>query len=120
MPKVGKILTKEQTEVAEKNGLSLVTVYARIKRGWGVERAITEPSKSMPHLKEMHRNEGGELISDSGAPKGKIRSFRLPEELDEMADRAIAESGKTQSDWAADIVAQYLLKPKEKRLRKKS
>lgn len=97
-------VTQEQLAIAHNHGLATNTVYARLSRGWDLKKAITEPPKSSPP--PLERNEEGSLISD--APKGKQRSIRLPVEWDEVADRAIAESGLTQSEWVANAIVNYL------------
>lgn len=104
-------ITQEQLAIAHSHGLATNTVYARLSRGWDLEKAITEPPKSSPP--PLERNEEGSLISD--APKGKQRSIRLPAEWDEVADKAIAESGLSQSEWVANAIVNYLKKQKNRR-----
>lgn len=114
MGKVGKILSKEEAAIAVSNGLPLPTVYKRLQRGWEVERAITTPPKEVPG-RPLNR-ENGEF-SSSDEPKGKQRSIRLSAEWDEIADKAIADSGLTQSEWIGMAVVEYL-KKQQKRGRK--
>jgi hypothetical protein len=107
MGKVGKILSAEQKQTALNNGLKLVTVYDRLNRGWDIERAIVEP----PKRKYVPKRElTGEIKSEG---KGKIRSFRVPIELDEEVDRLIEESGLSASEWAGKAIAEYLQSRKE-------
>jgi hypothetical protein len=104
-------LTDEDKAVALENGIALSTVYARLRSGWDKQRAITEKPKAVPFA-GMERDENGEVIAGD-RPKGKTRAFSIPREMDEALDRAIANSGKTQSEFVADLVVQHL-SPKKK------
>lgn len=41
-----RILSKELTDTARRNGISLSAAYKRIHMGWDPERAVTEPTKT--------------------------------------------------------------------------
>ena len=100
-------ISEEDKAIAGSNGIALSTVYARLRQGWDKERAITEPPKKLK-LSQMKRNEWGEIQSDR--KRGKARTIYMPEELDAKLDRAIANSGKSQSVYIADLVEAFLQK----------
>ena len=108
MPAYGVILDEEHKQKAIANNLSLQTVYARLKRGWDVERAVTEkPKQTTVH--DLPRSETGELLPHE-LPKGKQRSIRLYKHMDDDIDEAIASSGMTQSDFVSMAVEQFYKK----------
>lgn len=41
----GQVFPKKQREIAKRNGISVANVYNRLRNGWDLERAITEPLK---------------------------------------------------------------------------
>lgn len=41
-------LPDELKEIGKENGLSIRIIVGRLKRGWGYERAVTEPSRWKP------------------------------------------------------------------------
>jgi hypothetical protein len=90
MGKVGKVVPPDKIAIAEKNGILTNTLYARLNRGWDIEKAISTPPKKQPHLAKMKRNEEGEIVTDR--EKGKARGVRFPKEKDDLIDEAIANS----------------------------
>lgn len=101
----GIILTQENKQKAIENGISLKTVYARLSRGWSEERAVSEiPLKTTCH--SLPRSKDGSL-APSKIPKGKQRSIRLYKNMDEDIDKAIAESGLSQSDFVSMAMEEY-------------
>lgn len=107
MGKVGKILSAEQKAIALSNNLSLQTVYLRLSRGWDIDRAVSEAPRNKY---QVSRGESGEILSEG---KGKIRSFRVPAEIDSEVDRLIAESGLSQSEWAGSAVYAWVKSQKK-------
>ncbi|MEG3440162.1 hypothetical protein V0288_23735 [Pannus brasiliensis CCIBt3594] len=105
MGKVGKILSTLEKETAIANGVPLTTVYKRLGRGWDVADAITRPSRSLPP--GIERDDVGEF-APAPVVRGRGRSTRLPIELDPQLDAAIEASGKSQSDFIADILVEWL------------
>jgi hypothetical protein len=103
-------LTDEDRAIAKENGIAISTVYARLRTGWEKQRAIMEKPRAVPFA-GMERDENGEVIGER--PKGKTRAFALPRDMDDQLDRAIAESGKTQSEFVSDLVLQYLSSKKK-------
>ncbi|NES70868.1 MAG: hypothetical protein F6K24_39490 [Okeania sp. SIO2D1] len=100
MGRVGKKLSLEDKAIAAENSIPLATVYARLKRGWDKQTALTKtPSKSP--ASNLEREEG---LFTTSEPKGKNRSFLLPQKYDQELDKLISESGKTASDWVAQVV----------------
>ncbi len=104
--------------LAESNGIAPNTVYARLQRGWDLERAISEPPKKLRQLEKLSRNEEGSLVT--AKPKGRIRSLRLDRDLDEKVDEAIASSGLTMADWFSDFVREHLNSKSSRKERKAS
>lgn len=47
-------ITDEQYQIAEKNGISKANVNQRIRLGWTVQRAITEPIHKKGEIKPEH------------------------------------------------------------------
>ncbi len=107
MGKVAKLLPPEKVAIAERNNIPLTTVYKRLKRGWDLEKAITQP----PRESNRKRSEEGEFI---GSGKGKPRCFTLPLEWDEKLEKAIADSELNQSEWVAQVVMNKLKRTKSK------
>ncbi|OKH10820.1 hypothetical protein NIES593_22685 [Hydrococcus rivularis NIES-593] len=105
-------VTAEQMAIAHENGIHTNTVYARLKNGWELTKAITEPPKKLPQLAKLKRNEEGSLIAEQ--PKGRLRSLRLDQDLDDAVDKAIAESGLTMADWFSEIVRKNISSKKRK------
>ena len=120
MGKVAHKLPDEYKEKALANNLSIQTVYARIKRGWDLERAVTEKPKNIPpHLLTHERVEG--MIQAGERPKSSYRrGFFFYKDSEELLDRAITSSGLTQSDFYCHAIEQYLLKlwKKDKTIKK--
>ncbi len=98
-------LSQEDKALAEKNGIPLSTVYARLRSGWDKRRAITSPSTRKAR-RPIKRNELGEIVTDD--PKGKMRMFQVPQRYEEQLEQAIEVSGKSQSEWVADVIMDYL------------
>ena len=94
-------ITGEDKAIAEQNGIAISTVYARLRSGWDKKRAITEKPQKVP-FSGMERDENGEMIGEN--PKGKTRAFALPRDLDSLLDSAIADSGKSQSEFVSDLL----------------
>jgi hypothetical protein len=94
-------LTNDDKAIAEQNGIAISTVYARLRSGWDKQRAITEKPQKVP-FSGMERDENGEIIGEN--PKGKPRAFALPRDLDSLLDSAIADSGKSQSEFVSDLL----------------
>jgi hypothetical protein len=109
MGKRGFILSTEDKEKAIAAGLSLQTVYARIKRGWDVEKAITVAPMATP-LTELERTATGELLPKDSLPVGRPRTIYLNLIYDEYLDKEIEQSGLGQSRFIAKIIEDYLKK----------
>ena len=120
MGKTAIKLPDEYKERAIANGLSIQTVYARIKRGWDLEKAVTEPpKKTAPHVLQSARLEG--MIQSGSRPKSHLsRAFNFYQDSEELLDRAIASSGMIKSDFYCHAIEQYLLKlwKKDKTIKK--
>ena len=112
MPKVGKLVPPDKMAIADKNGIPRTTLYNRIRAGWDIDRAISEPSKKIKGKKK--RNEEGFFV-DTG--KGKPRGFTVREEWERALDQAIADSGLTQSEWVEKTIIDKLKRSKYKKLR---
>jgi hypothetical protein len=110
MGKVGKLIPPEKMAIAEKNGIPRTTAYNRIRAGWDLDEAITKPSRKVASMK---RNEEGIF---EGTGKGKTRGFTLREEWETALEKAIADSGLTQSEWVEKIIIDKLKKSKYKKL----
>jgi hypothetical protein len=104
MSRVGSKVTAENKAIAEANGIPTATVYARLKLGWDVERAVSE--KPVPAYIPS-RGKDGENV---GGVLGKIRSIRFPKEYDEAIDQAIVDSGINQSAWLSERLLKILKK----------
>ena len=99
-------ISKEQWAIAKANQIPEVTVYKRIQRGWDIEKAISTLPKKQPRGRK-----GGKF---AGEGKGKPRSFRMPANWDKEMDRAIAESGLTESEWIAIALVNKLKRSRNK------
>jgi predicted transcriptional regulator len=113
MAKVGKLVPPDKMAIAEKNGIPRTTLYNRIRAGWDIDEAISKPSSSV--AKKKQRNEEGIFV---GVGKGKTRGFSVKEEWEEELDKAIAESGLTQSEWVEQTVISKLKQLKAKKGRR--
>ena len=102
-------LTDNDLETIEKNGIPMSTVYARLKRGWDVDTAVTKPSRPVVI---RDRNPDGEITTDT--PKGKGRFFKLPATLDDDVDAAIEASGLSAAQWYVEAVELKLESSKNK------
>ena len=107
MGRVGKKILPEQIAIAEENGIPRSTIYARLSKGWDIEKAISEPPRKRPQLKKLQKNKDGELIN-TGEKKGKSRTIRFPESKDDLLDKAIAESGMNQVDFIVNATLEYI------------
>ena len=103
MPKVGKKVPPGKMAIADKNKIPRTTLYNRLKAGWDIDRAISEPPRKKSVVVE--RNSEGVF---TGSGKGKTRHFSLPEELDEKLDKAIAKSGLAPSQWIEEVITNKL------------
>jgi hypothetical protein len=106
--KHGVVLPDEYRELAIANGISIKTVYARIKRGWEVNKAVTVlPTK----ITSAHTNkrEEGWIVSGNRA-KGSPITFTMYKDSEDLFNEAVNESGLSRSDFVANAVEQYLLK----------
>ena len=109
--------TEEDKAIAKANGLSISTVYARLRSGWDKQKAITEqPAKNT--FSNLPRDPNGELFSLD--PKGKTRSYQLPIRIEPEFESAIASSGISASDWIAQAVSEKLEAQKKASKRRKS
>ena len=107
MARVGKKVPPDKMAIAEKNGISRSTLYARLRQDWDIDRAISEPPKSRPQLNKLERNVDGELVTTK-EKKGKSRTIRFPESKDDLLDEAIAESGMNQVDFIVKATLEYI------------
>lgn len=107
MGRVGKKVPPEQMAIADKNGISRSTLYARLNSGWEIEKAISQPPKPRPQLNKLERNDDGELIT-ANEKKGRSRSIRFPESKDDLVDEAIANSGMNQVDFIVNATLEYI------------
>jgi hypothetical protein len=105
MGKVAKLVPPEKLAIAEEKGIPAVTVYKRLKRGWDLEKAITEPTR----VSNRQRDNSGEFV-DIG--KGQTWRFSMSQEWDELLEKAIADSGMNQYDFIAQIVINKLKRMK--------
>ena len=100
-------IPSEYYERAALIGISNQTLYNRVNRGWDLEAAATTPPD---HKKESLRRNSRFY----GVPRGKVRTVRMPLELEEVLNEAIASSGLTEMDFLTEIVASYLERQEEK------
>lgn len=118
MGKTAILLPEEYKEKAIANKISIQTVYQRLKRGWDLERAVTEPPKTPQHLSKLSRDEG--MIRSGNRPKGsKTYGFVYYKDREKQLDQAIAESGLSVSDFMSKIVDDYLEKRESNGQRKR-
>ena len=118
MGKKAKKLPEDKKKIALANGISLRTVYARIDRGWPIDRAITEPVKAenTPISAQIgSRQEGGLLKSPNKKPKGKLISFTPYRDDEKELYQLIAESGKSRSVFISEIIHQWLQARRKKK-----
>ncbi len=101
-----KNLSPEQVAIFKANEIPASTVRYRIKKGWDVERAITEKPKT------RNNNNEGDLGMYGTKNKGKDRHFRINKDLDSRLDEIVANSGSNHSDFIAAIVTEWLEKNK--------
>ncbi|MDJ0591710.1 MAG: hypothetical protein QNJ72_17220 [Pleurocapsa sp. MO_226.B13] len=106
MGKVGKLVPPEKMAIAEKNNIPRTTLYNRIRAGWDLDRAISEPPRKTV---KIERDEEGTFV---GANKAKPRYFSLPVELDEKLEKIIEKSGKTPSVWLEEEMTKKLKRMK--------
>jgi hypothetical protein len=114
MGKVAKKLPEEYRQKAIENDLSLTTVYARIKRGWDLDEAVTKPASKI-YATNNERIEGE--IQKSDRPRSDLFSVRIYQDNEDLFQEAIKKSGKSKSQFVADAV-DYYLKNYVKRKRK--
>lgn len=105
--KRGTILPDELKEKAIANGLSLNTVYSRIKRGWDKLEAVTIPPTQTTCTHNLDRDQGW-LVSDR--PRGSSISFSIYKDIEDEFNTALSESGLTKSEFVATAIEQYLQK----------
>ena len=110
MGKVAKKLPEEYKEKAIANGISLQTVYQRLQRGWELEKAVTTVS----HRKNLYRSEDGTIISGDRPKTTKTYAFCAYQDNQELLEKAIEQSGKSQSVFFADIIDSWLKRNKKK------
>ena len=114
--KVGKKLPPEYHDKAIENKIPLSTVYNRLNRGWDLEKAVTTLPTRKTYASTENREEGVMIPSDR--PRGKSITFNPYQEYEHLLNNAIAESGKSRSEFIADVLEYYLLKvwkPKSKK-----
>ena len=109
MPRESKLLTDEQLAIADKNGIPKVTIYKRLDRGWDIEKAITKPTRKPKNVK---REDG--LFVDAG--RGERRYFSLPVKWENDFEKAIADSGLSESEWVERVVIDRLKAQKKANL----
>lgn len=105
------ILPEEYKERAIVNGISLQTVYARLKRDWSLERACNErplPESTPASVRLGLREETG-MLESTGRPRGNVISFTPYTETERLLNEAIKESGKSRSVFIADAIEAYVL-----------
>lgn len=112
MGKSAVLLPDEYKEVAIENNISLQTVYARIRRGWDLDRAVMEEPRQIENIKGR-KNEGE--FTEGKRPKSKAMSFCFYEDRLEDLEEAIVNSGKTKSDFICDALEHYLKYLKSKK-----
>ncbi len=111
MGKTGKLLPEEYKQKAIDNDLNLQTVYRRLERGWDIERAVTEKAKNTTY--NYKRTEDGSITTDR--PKSeKTRAFINYADNEELYQKALDFTGKTSSQFVADLVDQWLKRNKKK------
>lgn len=110
MGKVAKKLPEEYKQKAIANNISLQTVYQRLQRGWDLEKAVTKVS----HRKDLKRSEDGTIISGDRPKTTKSYAFCAYQDNQELLEKAIEKSGKSQSVFLADIVDTWLKRNKKK------
>ena len=101
MPRKSKLLTPEQIKIAEGNNIPMVTVYKRLKSGWKVKRAITQPTRNIDH---MIRKDGLFVESE----KGKRRSFNLDKDWDQDLEYIIQNSELEEDKLIEKIIVDRL------------
>lgn len=106
MGRVGKILPPDKMAIAENNNIPRTTLYNRIRAGWDIDRAISEPPRKAV---KIERDEQGTFV---GVNKAKPRFFSLPVELDEKLKKIIEKSGKTPSVWLEEEMTKKLKRMK--------
>ncbi len=99
----GKVLPPDKKEIALKNGLSLQTVYRRIRDGWDLEEAITKPPLGVTNLER-----GASGTFTSANPKGKARGVRLPIELDKEFEQILEEEGMSVGELLTVMVEDWI------------
>ncbi|BAQ61627.1 hypothetical protein GM3708_2033 [Geminocystis sp. NIES-3708] len=105
--KRGNVLPNEYKEKALSNGLALTTVYARLKRGWNIDEAVSIQPTEKTSTHELKRDKGW-LVANRA--KGSSITFAIYQDLEDLFNKALQESGVTKSQFVADAVEQYLLK----------
>jgi hypothetical protein len=106
--KHGVILPDEYRELAIANKISIKTVYARIKRGWPVDKAVTSQPQKKTCAHINNRQDG--WIMAGNRRKGSPITFTMYEDSEDLFNEALKESKLTRSDFVANAVEQYLLK----------
>ncbi len=96
-------LPEEYKEKAIANNLSISTVYRRLGRGWGLERACTEKPLNKNYPKDREINS---FTSDR--PRNAPISFRYYDDAIEKLNEAVANSGLSRSEFLAIIVEEYV------------
>jgi 6-phosphogluconolactonase (cycloisomerase 2 family) len=103
-------LTDEDKAIAKANGISSSTVLYRLRKGWDKQKAITEiPQKQPLHVQ---RDDRGNFIKSYSYELGKIRSFKLPEELDPKFEQIVEASGKSVDQYVRDIMVAHVNRKK--------
>jgi hypothetical protein len=115
MGKVAKLLPEKYKQKAIENNIPIQTVYYRLNKNWDIEKAVTQKPKQTI---KRHRDKEGQIISER--PKSHLYSFTFYDDKQELLDKAIEESGKTKSQFIADILEEYLIKWAKKKERIKT
>jgi hypothetical protein len=116
--KVGKKLPPKYHKLMEENKLSASTVYDRINRGWDVEKAVSTPPTRKTYASTENREEG--VMIPSNRPRGKSITFSPYKDYENLLNDAIAESGKSRSEFIADALDHYLYKVWQPKGKKKN
>ncbi|WPF87340.1 hypothetical protein WEU38_11005 [Cyanobacterium aponinum AL20118] len=107
--KSSKILPDEYREKAIANDVPIPTVYARLQRGWDLEKAVSSPPKKNARIMEAKRDEGWLVPSERPRLKHSY-STNIPEDIEPLFNEALSESGLTRSEFIAHAIEEYLTK----------
>lgn len=103
-------ITEKDKAIAKNNGIAYSTVLYRLRKGWDKETAITKPPQKTP--KHQKRDDRGNFVKSYSYELGKIRSFKLPEELDPKFEQIVEASGKSVDQYVRDIMVAHVNRKK--------